>query len=286
MTTHEVRKEYLDVAKMGQPVIAENREYWIRVEDYRNRAAPFDVDWLEIVVPFQIHHAITHGASEQNKLEGRGVIDIKVEIPEKNQTVWSREQAHSHCIKQYQSMRERKNDEPIPAVSNYFTQNIEALKGAIAGRIVRSPKGLIGQEVFVPPGTVQTLLRHADREIEAFYFLKEIGLHCLNAGNIDDQSKDFCSWFYEVCSGNITCPSRRPEAWGKTQRDRLTFALIVELTNHGFSATRGENNPTVSACDVVSAAALETRVRGLSSYETVRKIYQRFQKDNMGKITK
>jgi len=254
-------------------------EWWLRIKP-KNEQDKFPAGhWLSVLVPLQIQHAITLGVNKQCDLIGPGLLDMKLVFPDEENAAWDYSQAVEYCIHELQEFRARGGEDSIKAINDFVIQKVEHLKGAELGQPKVAPNGLVAQQVLVPEDTWRGILLGSETNLEDFQILKELGVHWIATGQLDFQPAEIREWFGQVVMGRKKPPGRRPEAWAKWRRNHLIYAIVRNLEKHSVHPMRNPLNDE-SGCDAVACAAVRIRLRGISSYETVRKIYSEIKSAN------
>jgi hypothetical protein len=179
-----------------------------------------------------------------------------------------------HCVAQLEDFRRSGGEDPRGSLEAMIHEAFEIQDGARLGRPVVAPNGLLAQEIVLPETTFADLLDEAGHDAAAFHILQSAGLQCVRTDCLDVQPRKFRDWFFRLISGRIP-EIQRPKTWGNWRRNRLILGFISKCHRHGLSIYRNEaSSRRASAIDAVAEAARKVKLRGVSSYETVRKIYQ------------
>lgn len=249
-------------------------ELWVRfLPRQYSRLARTD-SGLGVIIPFNARHIVKIGKTCQADLTGPGVTDVKMVVPIDETGPWAFPLAFRYCVQQLNDFLTAQRDHQKSAYRHVMYESVELLTGAFLGRPMAAPNGMLGQEIVLPGELIESLIHDSKKNIDAYLLLNEIGLQCLENGQIDVQPALFRDWFSAVTTGLMSPPGRKPEKWKNMSRNLMLFALIQYLKRNGINPTRNEaGSESTSGCDAVAEAAVKVRLRGVTSYETVRKIY-------------
>ena len=253
-------------------------ELWVRfLPRHYSRLARADSN-LSVIIPIHSRHIAKTGMPSQADLTGPGELDMKMVVPADETGVWAFERAFYYCVRQLNDFVAAQRDHQKSAYRHVIYECVEFLPDAFLGRPMVAPNGMIGQEIVLPQSLFESLIRDSEKNIDAYMILQEIGLQCLENGQIDMQPTHFRNWFDDVINGLRSRPGKRPEYWKNTPRDHMLFALIQNLNRHGINPARNDASfDESSGCDAVAKAAREAKLRGVTSYETVKKLYFKIQ---------
>ncbi len=258
-------------------------DLWIRVADFCPSLNSSDRVDIRILVPLQPHHIVKRGVPKQEMLVGRGRYDVCRSVPKSVNDEWSFVEAIEHCIDELTQKKPAEKDR-AQNTSELFIQLIESLADVKLAEPCIAPTGLLVQEIIVPETLWTKLLSKSESTRLAYQLLWEMGLQAMTTESLDSQPRSFVMWFQSAIVGNSKPPSKRPKAWATEVQNHHLCSLVRVVCQHGFSPTRNDVSPKTSACDVVAEACLKSGVRGVSSYETVRKIYYKYHDRKVGKI--
>lgn len=230
---------------------------------------------ISVLVPFHLRHVIAFGKSKQSDLSGDGEVDSKVVLDYTIGLNWDFPNAVAYCSNAFMDFKKRMDEGNLSLDRMATVEMLELLPGAMLGRQIVAPNGLLAQEVILPKKTYETMISEAAYEPVAFLLAREIGRICLENRHFDLQPQAFRQWAVQVLVGQASPPKKRPERWGKFPRNHLVISLTKQLVAKGMTMTRNEASGATSAFDAIAEGALAARVQGLSSYETVKGIFYR-----------
>jgi len=249
------------------------KPYWIRFTPIGSGLSAVPDGYLSVLVGIQPKDYLEGGRDSQEDLRGQGLIDSKLELPCFEAEQWDYTTALGHCISELEGFQLGRGKDTIEAISSFFLDAVSSLEDAIRGRAVVTLNNQLCQQFLIPIKTIEKHIAHSKNHIENYYLLKEIGLQCAITRHLDLQPQVFREWYLSHMSGRISPPSKRPENWAISGRNRLIYALVGKLESHGFSKTRNDTNCNLCGCEVIAKACISVGLASPRSYETVRKIY-------------
>ncbi|MEL7444704.1 MAG: hypothetical protein AAGK02_02690 [Pseudomonadota bacterium] len=259
--------------------VGNGQEYWIAVEHYR----PPSQDW-QALVPIQPWHGVKLGVQSQSMLVGSRQCDMRMVSTPTEKNKWDFSQAKDHCEKVFIEHKGKFNKESKISRRNLFS----FLDNLSKGQVLRATHGPVYRrdcrtqvlvELKIPDEKFEDVFEDVDKFPTNYLIMHEFGLHCIDIGNFNIQPSRFQIWFNEALIGNRAKPNKTPKFWKLKPRDCLIYYLVEELKCHGFNPTRNDTSKPVSACDAVARAAVAARIGSITSYDAVRKIYDRLREE-------
>ncbi|RKZ35739.1 MAG: hypothetical protein DRQ37_05770 [Gammaproteobacteria bacterium] len=156
---------------------------------------------VAVIIPFNARHFAKIGKSSQAELTGPGEMDANMVVPKDETVLWEFPLALSYCVQQLNDFIAAQRDRKMSAYRHVLYERAEHLPGAFLGRPMTTLSGMRGTEIVLPDRLFGGLISDSEKNIDAYLLLKEIGLQCLENGQIDVQPAHFRDWFIAVTAG-------------------------------------------------------------------------------------
>lgn len=252
------------------------REYWLRFLPRQYAATVAVKDYLSVTVPVHLRHFTMLGCRTRDDLSGPGAFDGHVVLVGLTPDAWTYEAGIDYARQSIASFKEGRGKNAVSSRRAVAVELIELVDGVSYGRSMTTSGGQLVQEIVLPPDKLQELLKDSEHNVNDFLFCRELGHMCLEHGRFDIQPIEFRNWFAATVIGRNEQPARMQQRWGTHARDAMLFSVVDHLRRQGMNALRNDaSQEQLSACDATAQAALDCRLHGVTSYNTVKQIYLR-----------
>lgn len=244
------------------------------------RIAPYDsvrpsIDRLtvSILVGIQPRHYLALGVGTQAELRGFGSLDSCISEEQAKIKELSFSEAVTFATSQLQNFMTGRGSSLSKRRSDHLLDLIEGSSLVRYGAPTIAPNGGVCQELLMDVTRFSEICDRAKADIISYLVVNEIITQSIVHRNLDRQPSVVTGWAVRLLAGEIRAPSRVPKNLSYVTRDYLIYALVKGLSQRGLSPTRNDASAPESACDAVAIGSRNAKLAGLSSYETVKKIY-------------
>lgn len=250
-------------------------EYFARLREWSACLDQIPNDAVTVCVGQRTNHIIRQNTTSQAKLQGVGLADLRLTLPETTDGKWAYNEALAFCENGLSDLSNMPDEELSKKIA---LELVETLEGAELGPIVRTPTGAISQLVVLPPDVWKSLIADAESDVGCYLTAREIGFSQMEHRIFDNQPDGFRDWFGAILLGKKTAPKKRPKAWLTAYRDLRFINILLLLERHGIHPTRHENQIPESGCDIVSRCAVSLGMPGARTYDGVLRIWKGYRK--------